>query len=299
MTQISALGTAGDSTQDAPKSGLRAAGRPPKPKTTIGNGLRRISFELRGYFRQTDQVFFVFLFPLVMFALFASIFSGETVVDDPRFADVTMSQYYLTGMLAMAILLSGMQFLGIDIATEKHEGGLARLGATPLSPVSFFIGKIGLVLLTCTVQLALLMALAVIAFDITLPDSGELWMRFAWLSILGIFCFAALGIAISAIPRSARSASAIVLPLVLVPQFLSGIYVQFSVLPEWMQQVSNLFPLAGLVRGMRSVFLPDAFAAAEVGGTWGLGNAAITLGVWTVIGLVASLLTFRWSRGRN
>ncbi|MGO2749488.1 MAG: ABC transporter permease [Pseudoclavibacter sp.] len=294
MTQITATSRGASAPHaDPPKRS------PAQPKSTLGNGLRRIAFELRGYFRQTDQVFFVFLFPLVMFALFASIFSGETVVDDPRFADVTMSQYYLTGMLAMAILLSGMQFLGIDIATEKHEGGLARLGATPLSPVSFFIGKIGLVLITCTLQLALVMALAVVAFDITLPDSSELWMRFAWLSLLGVFCFASLGIAISALPRSARSASAIVLPLVLVPQFLSGIYVQFSVLPEWMQQVSNLFPLAGLVRGMRSVFLPDAFAAAEVGSTWGLGSAAITLGVWTIIGLVASLLTFRWSRGRS
>ncbi|WP_394255524.1 ABC transporter permease [Pseudoclavibacter helvolus] len=294
MTQIAATGRGASASHRVPPKRT-----PEQPKSTVGNGLRRISFELRGYFRQTDQVFFVFLFPLVMFALFASIFSGETVVDDPRFADVTMSQYYLTGMLAMAILLSGMQFLGIDIATEKHEGGLARLGATPLSPVSFFMGKIGLVLITCTLQLALVMTLGVVAFDITLPDSSELWMRFAWLSLLGIFCFASLGIAISAIPRSARSASAIVLPLVLVPQFLSGIYVQFSVLPEWMQQLSNLFPLAGLVRGMRSVFLPDAFAAAEVGGTWGLGSAALTLSVWTVIGLVASLLTFRWSRGRS
>lgn len=294
MTQIAATGRGASAPHRVPPKRT-----PEQPKSTVGNGLRRISFELRGYFRQTDQVFFVFLFPLVMFALFASIFSGETVVDDPRFADVTMSQYYLTGMLAMAILLSGMQFLGIDIATEKHEGGLARLGATPLSPVSFFMGKIGLVLITCTLQLALVMTLGVVAFDITLPDSSELWMRFAWLSLVGIFCFASLGIAISAIPRSARSASAIVLPLVLVPQFLSGIYVQFSVLPEWMQQLSNLFPLAGLVRGMRSVFLPDAFAAAEVGGTWGLGSAALTLGVWTVIGLVASLLTFRWSRRRS
>ena len=294
MTQIAATSRGASAPHRVPPKRT-----PEQPKSTVGNGLRRISFELRGYFRQTDQVFFIFLFPLVMFALFASIFSDETVVDDPRFADVTMSQYYLAGMLAMAILLSGMQFLGIDIATEKHEGGLARLGATPLSPVSFFMGKIGLVLITCTLQLALVMTLGVVAFDITLPDSSELWMRFAWLSLLGIFCFASLGIAISAIPRSARSASAIVLPLVLVPQFLSGIYVQFSVLPEWMQQLSNLFPLAGLVRGMRSVFLPDAFAAAEVGGTWGLGSAALTLGVWTVIGLVASLLTFRWSRRRS
>ena len=126
MTQIAATGRGASAPHRVPPKRT-----PEQPKSTVGNGLRRISFELRGYFRQTDQVFFVFLFPLVMFALFASIFSGETVVDDPRFADVTMSQYYLTGMLAMAILLSGMQFLGIDIATEKHEGGLARLGATP------------------------------------------------------------------------------------------------------------------------------------------------------------------------
>jgi ABC-2 type transport system permease protein len=47
---------------------------------------------------------------------------------------------------------------------------------------------------------------------------------------------------------------------------------------------------------MRSVFLPERFASAEQQGTWDLGTTAIVLIVWTVVGLVAARLTFRWVR---
>ena len=46
--------------------------------------------------------------------------------------------------------------------------------------------------------------------------------------------------------------------------------------------------------GMRSVFLPESFAAAEVAGSWELGKVALVLGAWCVGGLVLCLLTFRW-----
>ena len=105
-----------------------------------------------------------------------------------------------------------------------------------------------------------------------------------------------LGIGLSALPRTGRSASAVVIPIVLVLQFISGIFIQFSVLPEWLQNVASIFPLKWLAQGMRSVFLPEAFAADEPGGTWQHG---LTLGVtliWLVVGLILVRVTFRWIR---
>ena len=37
---------------------------------------------------------------------------------------------------------------------------------------------------------------------------------------------------------------------------------------------------------MRSVFLPDSFAAAEQGGSWDLGTTALMIAGWAVVGLV-------------
>jgi ABC-2 type transport system permease protein len=47
---------------------------------------------------------------------------------------------------------------------------------------------------------------------------------------------------------------------------------------------------------MRSVFLPDSFAAQEVAGSWQLPQTALILAAWTLVGLVLALRTFRWLR---
>jgi ABC-2 type transport system permease protein len=50
-----------------------------------------------------------------------------------------------------------------------------------------------------------------------------------------------------------------------------------------------------MTQGMRSVFLPDSFAAHEPSHAWQHGLIALVLGGWVVLGLVLCLLTFRWT----
>ena len=53
---------------------------------------------------------------------------------------------------------------------------------------------------------------------------------------------------------------------------------------------------SGMAQGMRSVFLPPEFEAAEVSGSWQHGLTAIVLLVWLIVGLVLCVRTFRWQR---
>jgi ABC-2 type transport system permease protein len=103
------------------------------------------------------------------------------------------------------------------------------------------------------------------------------------------------GIAFSSIPREGRRAPAVVTPVALVMQFISGVFFVYTSLPSWMQQIAAIFPLKWMTQGMRSVFLPDSFAANEAAGGWELGRVALVLGAWVVAGLVLCLLTFRWT----
>jgi ABC-2 type transport system permease protein len=145
-------------------------------------------------------------------------------------------------------------------------------------------------------QAALLLAVAAVVFDIALPTEPEKWLTFAWVFVLGVATSALLGIALSSVPRSGKSASAVVIPIVLILQFISGVYLQFYVLPEWMQNLASLFPLKWMAQGMRAVFLPEDFAVLEQNESWDLGWVAVALLIWLVVGLVASKLTFRWIR---
>jgi ABC-2 type transport system permease protein len=263
---------------------------------TVRLGLARVGYEVRSYFRQGDTVFFTFLFPLVMLTIFSIAFSDAEFGRTPDGDPVTAAQYYLPAMLAAGVLLSGLQNMATDIAMEKSDGTLKRLAGAPLSPVSYFIGKIGQVLVTAVLQAALLIAAAAVAFGVPLPTDAEAWATFAWVLVLGVATCAILGIGLSALPRSGKSATAVIIPIVLILQFISGVYIQFSLLPEWLQHIANVFPLAWLAHGMRAVFLPDAYAALEAGGEWNLPGVAIVCGIWLVAGLVLTRVTFRWIR---
>lgn len=263
---------------------------------TVRLGLSRVGYELRAYFRQGDTVFFTFLFPLLMLTIFSVAFSNSEFGRTPEGDPVTAAQYYLPAMLAAGVLLSGLQNLATDIAMEKSDGTLKRLAGAPLSPVSYFIGKIGQVLVTGLLQAALLIVVARIAFDVPLPTEPERWLTFAWVFLLGVTTCAILGIGLSGVPRSGKSATAVIIPIVLVLQFISGVYIQFALLPDWLQNVANVFPLAWLAHGMRSVFLPESYASVEVSGEWNLAGVALVCGIWLVAGLVAARLTFRWIR---
>jgi ABC-2 type transport system permease protein len=260
-------------------------------------GLARIGHEVRGYFRSADTVFFTFLFPFIMLGIFTAAFSAAGEISaGPGTESISVGAYYLPGMLAAGMLLSGVQNLAVDIAGEKSDGTLKRLGGTPLSPVSYFLGKIGQVFVTGTFQAALLLLAAGTLFGIALPTEPEAWITFAWVFVLGIGTSALLGIALSSVPRSGKSASAVVVPIMLVLQFISGVYLQFYALPEWMQNIASLFPLKWMAQGMRAVFLPQDFAVLEQDGAWNLGWVAVVLVAWLIVGLVLSRLTFRWIR---
>jgi ABC-2 type transport system permease protein len=270
------------------------------PRLPAGRALRlggsRIIHEVRAYFRQGDSVFFTFLFPLVMLTIFSTAFSNQTFGSDATGGEISAAAYYLPGMLAAGLLLSGLQNLAVDIATERGDGTLKRLAGTPLPITSYFIGKIGQVLVTGTAQAAVLLVVAGLLFDVELPGTPEAWLTFAWVFLLGVTTSAVLGIALSRLPSSGKSATAVVIPITLVLQFISGVYLPFSQLPEWLQNVANGFPLKWMAQGMRSVFLPDSFAIDEPNGVWNLAGVAVALVAWLVVGLVVCRLTFRWIR---
>ena len=117
--------------------------------------------------------------------------------------------------------------------------------------------------------------------------------------MLSVVASTLLGIAASSLARSARSAGVVLNVPVVALQFLSGIFVHpITALPAWMLHLAAIFPVKWMGQGFRSVFLPDSMAATEAAGSWEHGTTALVLAAWLVIGLVLSLLTFRWSRDR-
>lgn len=253
-------------------------------------GRRRIGLELRAFFRDKEAAVFTFALPMLLLVVFGSVFNQDIA------PGVTFAQYFVAGMIASGVLYTAFQNLAIAIPQERDDGTLKRLQGTPMPAASYFIGKVGMVVVVYVVQVALLIAIGVLFYGLELPSETSAWVTFTWLSALGLISCTLLGIAFSSVPKSGKSASALVTPIVLVLQFTSGVFFVFSQLPHWMQVMSSFFPLKWLTQGMRSVFLPESFATQEPAGSWQLPETAGVLLAWTIIAAVLAFTTFKWQR---
>lgn len=259
----------------------------------IALGLRQGHLEIRQFLRSRESVVFTMAFPVVMILLFGSIFTWDIA------PGVTFTRYFVTGMIAAGLMTVGFQSLAIQIPMERDRGVLKRLRGTPMPPWVYFAGKVVMVAAIAVAETVLLLAVAVLVFDLPLPHSAARWWTFTWVCVLGITACTLCGIAFSSLARTGRGAPAVATPVALVLQFISGVFLVFTSLPGWMQQVAALFPLKWMCQGLRAVFLPAEFAAREPGGSWELGLVALVLAAWCVAGLLLCLFTFRWTTARD
>jgi ABC-2 type transport system permease protein len=257
-------------------------------------GLSRGRFELTSFFREREVVVFIFALPAVLLLLLGSIFNNQHV----NVPGVTTGQLYAAGMIAGGIMATSFQYLGISVASERDQGLLKRLYGTPLPHAAYFIGKIIQVFVCLIAEVVLLMAVGVAFFHLHLPSTPGKWWTLVWICLLGGTACALLGLGVSSLARSARSASPVITLPYLVLEFISGIFVPFSDVPRALQDVAAIFPLKWMAQGLRSVFLPPQAAALEPVHSWELGRVALVLAVWIAAGLILCIRTFRWQSRR-
>jgi ABC-2 type transport system permease protein len=162
-------------------------------------GLSRTKLEVKQFFREREQLIFTFFFPIIFLGIFSAVFSGG--VDDGMDA----ATYFTPAMIASGIFLTSFQSLAITIAMERDENLLKRLRGTPMSPQSYFIGKIGLVLTTSILQIVLLLGISGLLLGVDIPTDPSKWLNFLWIFVLGTASGSVLGIAFSVVPKSGKA----------------------------------------------------------------------------------------------
>jgi ABC-2 type transport system permease protein len=257
-------------------------------------GLSRGRIEVTTFFREREAVVFIFALPAVLLLLLGSIFNSEHL----QVPGVTTGQLYAAGMIAGGIMATSYQYLGISVASERDQGMLKRLYGTPMPHAAYFIGKIVQVFVCLIAEVTLLMIVGVAFYHLHLPSTPGKWLTLVWICLLGGTACALLGLGVSSLARSARSASPVITLPFLVLEFISGIFVPFSDVPRGLQAVAAIFPLKWMAQGLRSVFLSPQAAALEPAHSWELGRVALVLAAWVAAGLVLCIRTFRWQSRR-
>ncbi|PRZ35246.1 ABC-2 type transport system permease protein [Antricoccus suffuscus] len=250
----------------------------------------RVRAEIYSFFREKSSLVFTLIFPVFLLIIFGALFGNSSDVAP----GVGYINYLVPGMIAAGLMTTSFQNLAITIPIERDSGLLKRLRGTPMPKSAYFLGKVILVLILSLISTILMLVVALIFYDVSLPATVTKWLVFLAVLLLGVAACTLVGIAFSSIPKTGRGAPAMVTPIALLLQFISGVFLPFTQLPDWLQTIGALFPLKWMAQGLRYVFLPDAAKAAEAAHSFELDRVFLLLGAWAVVGLVLCVLTFRW-----
>lgn len=206
--------------------------------------------------------------------------------------DFPLGAHAIPGVLAMNAVFTGLMGLAVALTMDREDGTLLRAKATPNGVLGYVVGKVlGKAGMTVAV-LVIVLVPAVLLFDGLEPGRVSTWPALLWVVVLGLLATLPLGAVVGAVFGNAQSLGFVTL-LVMALVVVSGVFYPISALPGWLQVVGQVFPLYWFGLGLRSALLPDAVAAAEIGGSWRPAETAVVLGAWAVVGFALSVVVLR------
>ncbi|RMI37709.1 ABC transporter permease, partial [Streptomyces triticirhizae] len=250
-------------------------------------GLRRGGIELRQLLRGPRELAGHLTNVLVALLLAVSI---DGTVDG---TEVPSAHLVVVGFAAYLLFQIGVINLPQILVTEREEGTLLRLRATPGGIPAYLIAKSLLVVAMAVGTLALLLASTALLATGPTPRGAGGWLTLLWVTTLGLLAVVPLGAAIGAVLPNPREALALLMLPAMGLLLTSGAMFPSSVLPDPVQRVAAAFPLKWMAQGLRSALLPDAARAAEPAGSWELPMVALVLTTWAVLGFLLAVPLLR------
>jgi ABC-2 type transport system permease protein len=237
----------------------------------------QLAYEQRIFWRSREAAVFIFVFPLLLYALLASVYSDD--IDGVPSADVL-----LAGLFGYGAANTAFAGLAIILVGRRESGLLKRLRSTPLPPSTYIAAVLVSTLVTFALQAVALLALGVLAFDASLPANR---LGFAGAIVLGVACFAGMGIGAAALIRSAEGVSAVVNVVVLPMAFLSGSFGPTQNLPAFLEVVADVLPLTYFLDIVNGVYLDGDSLGADP-------TALGVVAAWGITGVAIALRRFGW-----
>ncbi|MGW2014205.1 ABC transporter permease [Streptomyces sp. NPDC001927] len=256
-------------------------------------GLQRGRIELRHLLRNGKEMS-GHLSNVVVAVVIATYIDGD--VDGTA---APMAHLVLAGFAAYLLFQIGLINLPQILVTEREEGVLLRLRATPGGIPAYLVAKCVLIVGVAVGTLALLLAAAALLADGPLPHGPGGWLTLLWVTALGLLAVVPLGAAIGAVLPNPREALALIMLPMLGLLFTSGAVFPLSALPGPVQQVASVFPLKWTAQGLRSALLPDSARTAEAAGSWELPMVALVLTAWAVLGFLLAVPLLRRAARRE
>lgn len=244
--------------------------------------MKLFNHELRAqlllYVRSKELAFFTFLLPLILFVLLGSVYGGD------RIEGFKGSHFLEAGMLGYGVVSTAFAGLAIFMVIRRESGILKRVRATPLPPSAYIAAVLVSTLVAYALNSIAMIALGRTLFSVGIPDrifSLTLTLLF------GAVAFAAMGLGLTTIIRSAEGSSAAVNAIYLPMSFISGAFFSPHSFPQFLRAIADVLPLTYFIRLTRDVMLREHEFWSEPG-------AIAVVAAWGLAGAILAARNFRW-----
>jgi ABC-2 type transport system permease protein len=239
--------------------------------------LHQLRAEQLVFWRSKEAALFIFLFPLLLFVLLGSVYSGKIY-------GVPAPEALLAGLIGYGCANTAFAGLAIQLVLRREKGILKRLRATPLPPSTYVAALLSSTLIVFALQTVALLVLGRILYHTPFPHAvGSLVLAV----VLGAGVFAALGVATASLIRSGDGSSAVVNFILLPMAFLTGSFGPTRHYPRFLRAIGDVLPLKYFVDLVNAVYLHSH-------ALWTKPGAIGVLAAWGVGGLVVAVFRFRW-----
>ena len=234
------------------------------------------------FWRTPVAAFFTLVFPLMFLLVFTLIFGNEEIPE----LGVTTAQFYAPALAVFGAVSATYTNLAIGTAIARDNGILKRIRGTPIPPWGYMAGRVASSVYLAFLAMALMMAAGVVFYGVqiiarTLPAA---LLTF----VVGVGCFAALGMLVAAISPNGDATPAITNATLLPVAFISNIFFPIENPPRWMEIAGNFFPLKAFAEAFR-----DAFDPTLTGSQFHWPQIGYLL-LWGVVAGLLAIRFFRW-----
>ena len=244
--------------------------------------MRLFLHELRAqqllFWRNREAAFFSFLFPIILLVLLGSVYGDDEI------EGVSGATYLLAGLIGYGVAATAFASLAITLVVRREAGLLKRVRGPPHSPTTYLAAVISSMVIVIGLQAVAQVLIGRFLLDAAWPASPA---SLVVVIAIGAAAFAALGLAVTTIVKTAEGSSAVVNAIYLPLAFISGAFFSPRDMPRFLEVISELLPLTYLLRLIRSTFIEGETLTSSPG-------ALAAVVAWGLFGLVVAARMFRW-----
>lgn len=160
--------------------------------------------------------------------------------------------FMLPALMVLLITIIGMFLSALNLVREKELGTLEQINVTPIRKYQFIVGKLVPFWIIALFELAFLMVIGKLFFN--LPVLGSVGLLFGFASVYLLVVMGA-GLFISTISQTQQQVMFVSFFFMILFILMSGIFTPVETMPDWAQKINIINPLAYFMRVIRMVIL--------------------------------------------